>query len=121
LAEGKQIVRQPKIYGNIRPSFDFDLNGNAVSVYGRYTYMGKRFVDLYNNTALPAYGTTGAGVTLRHGTWQVQVVGDNLFNAHGLTEGNTRTDQLSGQGSAEAIYGRPIFGRNVRLVVGKSW
>ncbi len=121
LAEGKQIVRQPKIYGNIRPSFDFDLNGNPVSVYGRYTYMGKRFVDLYNNTALPAYGTTGAGVTLRHGTWQVQVVGDNLFNAHGLTEGNTRTDQLSGQGSAEAIYGRPIFGRNVRLVVGKSW
>lgn len=120
-AEGRQIVRQPKIYGNIRPSFDFDLGGNAVSVYGRYTYMGKRFVDLYNNTALPAYGTTGAGVTVRHGTWQLQVVGDNLFNVHGLTEGNTRTDQLSGQGNAEAIYGRPIFGRNVRLVVGKSW
>ena len=120
-AEGNQIVRQPKIYGNIRPSFDFDLGDNAVSVYGRYTYMGKRFVDLYNNTALPAYGTTGAGVTLRHGTWQVQVVGDNLFNARGLTEGNTRTDQLSGQGSSEAIYGRPIFGRNFRLVVGKSW
>ena len=120
-AEGKQIVRQPKIYGNIRPSFDFDLGGNAISVYGRYTYMGKRFVDLYNNTALPAYGTTGAGVTVRRGTWQLQVVGDNLFNAHGLTEGNTRTDQLSGQGSAEAIYGRPIFGRNVRLVVSKSW
>ncbi|SEN45943.1 Outer membrane receptor proteins, mostly Fe transport [Sphingomonas gellani] len=120
-AEGKQIVRQPKIYGNIRPSFDFDLGGNAVSIYGRYTYMGKRYVDLYNNTALPSYGTTGAGITVRHGSWQVQVVGDNLFNAHGLTEGNTRTDQLSGQGNAEAIYGRPIFGRNVRLVVGKSW
>ena len=44
-----------------------------------------------------------------------------VLMAHGLTEGNTRTDQLSGQGSAEAIYGRPIFGRNVRLVVGKSW
>ncbi len=120
-AEGKQIVRQPKIYGNIRPSFDFDLGGNAISLYGRYTYMGKRYVDFYNRTALPAYGTTGAGVTVRHGTWQLQVVGDNLFNAHGLTEGNTRTDQVSGQGSPEAIYGRPIFGRNVRLVVGKSW
>ncbi|MET3827285.1 outer membrane receptor protein involved in Fe transport [Sphingomonas sp. PvP055] len=120
-AEGNQIVRQPKVYGNIRPSFDFETHNTHVSVYGRYTYMGKRFVDLYNNTALPAYGTVGSGVTLRNGAWQVQVVGDNLFNAHGLTEGNTRTDSLSGQGNAEAIYGRPIFGRNFRLVVSKSW
>ena len=120
-AEGKQIVRQPKIYGNIRPSFDFDVGGTEVSLYGRYTYMGKRYVDVYNNTALPDYGTTGAGLTLRRDGWQVQVVGDNLFNAHGLTEGNTRTDSLAGQGSAEAIYGRPIFGRNVRLVVGRTW
>jgi len=121
LAEGNQIVRQPKIYGNIRPNFDFMVGKNAVSVYGRYTYMGKRFVDVYNNTALPAYGTIGAGITARRGTWQMQLVGDNLFNAHGLTEGNTRTDSLSGQGSAEAIYGRPIFGRNFRLVIAKSW
>ena len=120
-AEGNQIVRQPKIYGNIRPSFDFQTGETDISVYGRYTYMGKRFVDLYNNTALPAYGTIGAGVTARHGSWQMQIVGDNLFNAHGLTEGNTRTDSLSGQGSAEAIYGRPIFGRNFRLVISKSW
>lgn len=120
-AEGNQIVRQPKVYGNIRPSFDFSTGGTDISAYGRYTYMGKRYVDLYNNTALPAYGTMGAGVTVRHGSWQLQIVGDNLFNAHGLTEGNTRTDSLSGQGSAEAIYGRPIFGRNFRLVIGKSW
>ncbi|MFV1919544.1 TonB-dependent receptor [Sphingomonas sp. MJ1 (PH-R8)] len=120
-AEGNQIVRQPKIYGNIRPSFDFTSGATDISVYGRYTYMGKRYVDLYNNTALPSYGTIGAGVTLRRASWQVQVVGDNLFNAHGLTEGNTRTDSLSGQGSSEAIYGRPIFGRNFRLVVSKSW
>jgi outer membrane receptor protein involved in Fe transport len=120
-AEGNQIVRQPKVYGNIRPSFNFSTNDTDISVYGRYTYMGKRFVDLYNNTALPAYGTIGAGVTVSHGTWQLQVVGDNLFNAHGLTEGNTRTDSLAGQGSSEAIYGRPIFGRNFRLVVSKAW
>lgn len=120
-AEGNQIVRQPKIYGNVRPSFDFNTGGNDISVYGRYTYMGKRYVDVYNNTALPAYGTIGAGFTLKRGTWQVQVVGDNLFNAHGLTEGNTRTDLVSGQGTPEAIYGRPIYGRNFRLVIGKSW
>ncbi len=119
--EGNQLVREPKVYGNIRPSVDFDIAGNAVQLYGRYEYVGKRYVDFFNNTALPAYGTVGAGITLTRDTWQMQVVGDNIFNAKGLTEGNTRTDQLSGQGTADAIYGRPIFGRNVRLVVSKSW
>ena len=119
--EGNQIVREPKVYGNIRPSVDFDVAGNSVQLYGRYEYTGKRYVDFFNNTALPAYQTVGAGITLTHDTWQMQVVGDNLFNAKGLTEGNTRTDQLSGQGTADAIYGRPNFGRNVRLVVSKSW
>ncbi len=119
--ESNQLVREPKVYGNIRPSVDFDVAGSAVQIYGRYEYTGKRYVDFFNNTALPAYQTVGAGITLTHDTWQMQVVGDNLFNAKGLTEGNTRTDQLSGQGTADAIYGRPNFGRNVRLVVSKSW
>ncbi|WP_226638542.1 TonB-dependent receptor [Novosphingobium profundi] len=121
LAEGKQITRQPKVYGNIRPSFDFTAGETDISVYGRYTYQSKRYVDIYNNTALPSFGTVGAGVTVRHGRWSAQVVGDNLFNEKGLTEGNTRTDSISGQGSSEAIYGRPIFGRNVRLIVGVEW
>ncbi|MGZ6003684.1 MAG: TonB-dependent receptor domain-containing protein [Caulobacteraceae bacterium] len=118
---GKQIIREPKIYGNIRPTFNFKLGADPIEVYGVYGYTGKRFVDFFNQTALPAYGTFGAGFTLSHDSWKLQVVGDNLADAHGLTEGNTRTDTLSGQGSAVAIYGRPIFGRNFRLVISKSW
>ncbi|WP_245638413.1 TonB-dependent receptor domain-containing protein [Croceicoccus bisphenolivorans] len=121
LAEGNQIPRQPKVYGSLRPSFNFMAGDTDISVYGRYTYQSRRYTDLYNNTALPAYGTVGAGITLRRDNWQVQVVGDNLFNEKGLTEGDPRGDILSGQGTTEAIYGRPIFGRNVRLVVKKSW
>lgn len=121
LAEGNQIPRQPKVYGNIRPSFDFSTDGTDISVYGRYTYQSKRYTDLYNNTELPAFGTVGAGITVSRGDWQLQVVGDNLFNEKGLTEGNPRGDVLSGQGTSEAIYGRPIFGRNFRLVISKSW
>lgn len=120
-AEGKQIVREPKVYGNLRPTFSFDAGDTGIEVYGRWNYMGRRFVDIYNNTALPEYSTFGAGITVTHDDWQLQVVGDNLTNARGLTEGNSRTDNLSGQGSAEAIYGRPIFGRNVRFVLSKSW
>lgn len=75
----------------------------------------------FNQTALAAFGSFGAGGMVTNGPWLLQVVGDNLTNAHGLTEGNTRTDSLSGQGNATAIYGRPVFGRNFRLIVSRSW
>ncbi|WP_343525490.1 TonB-dependent receptor [Sphingomonas sp.] len=118
---GKQIIREPKVFGNIRPTFAFDAGGDQVEVYGRYEYVGRRYVDLFNNTGLPAYNTFGLGATLTHGGFQFQVVGDNIFNNKGLTEGNPRTDQLSGQTSRDAIYGRPIFGRSVRFVISKAW
>lgn len=118
---GNQIIREAKFFGNLRPSFDFDLGDKRVSLFGRFEWVGRRYVDLFNRTAMPGYQTTGAGASLDWGAWRVQVVGDNLFNAHGLTEGNTRTDQFDGQGSREAIYGRPLFGRNFRLIVSRSW
>ncbi len=110
-----------KFFGNLRPSFDFDLGAQKLSIFGRFEWVGRRYVDLFNRTAMPGYQTIGAGASLDWGAWHVQVVGDNLFNAHGLTEGNTRTDQFAGQGTSEAIYGRPLFGRNFRLIVSRSW
>ena len=118
---GKQIVRQPKVYGNIRPSLDFNAGGNRVSVYGRYDYVGKRFVDVTNTTALPGYGYFSAGVIIDRGPWSFQVAGDNITNAHGLTEGNTAGDTLTGQGTPDAIFGRPLWGRNVRFSLGLKW
>lgn len=118
---GNQIIREAKFFGNLRPSFDFDLGEQKLSLFGRFEWVGRRYVDLFNRTAMPGYQTTGAGTSLDWGAWRFQVVGDNLFNAHGLTEGNTRTDQFAGQGSSQAIYGRPLFGRNFRLIVSRSW
>ncbi len=118
---GNQIIREPKVFGNVRPTFSFDAGGDQVEVYGRYEYTGRRYVDLFNNTRLPSYNTFGLGGTLTHNGFQFQVVGDNIFNNKGLTEGNPRTDQLDGQTSADAIYGRPVFGRSVRFIVSKAW
>ncbi|WP_242119753.1 TonB-dependent receptor [Sphingomonas lacusdianchii] len=118
---GNQIIREAKFFGNLRPSVDFNLGEQRVSVFGRFEWVGRRYVDLFNRTAMPGYQTVGAGASVDSGPWRLQVVGDNLFNAHGLTEGNTRTDQFAGQGSGEAIYGRPLFGRNFRLIVSRSW
>ena len=43
----------------------------------------------------------------------------NLTSAHGVTEGSPSADHLTGQDAAQANYGRPLLGRNVRLVVSR--
>ncbi|MEH3106768.1 MAG: TonB-dependent receptor [Sphingomonas fennica] len=118
---GNQIIREPKVFGNVRPTLSFETGSNRIEFYGRYEYTGRRYVDLFNNTRLPSFNTFGLGGTLTRGGFQFQVVGDNVFNDKGLTEGNPRTDQLDGQTSRDAIYGRPIFGRTVRFIVSRAW
>lgn len=118
---GNQIIREPKFFGNLRPAVHFPVGDGEFEIAGRFEWVGRRYVDLFNLTALPAYQTFGASASLTHGKWRVQVVGDNLTNAKGLTEGNPRTDQLGGQGASDAIYGRPLFGRNFRLILSRSW
>ncbi len=118
---GNQIIREPKFFGNVRPSVRFPVGGGEVEIAGRYEWVGRRYVDLFNLTALPAYQTFGASASASFGNWRFQVVGDNLTNAKGLTEGNPRTDQLAGQGASDAIYGRPLFGRSFRFILSRSW
>ncbi len=119
-ANGKQIIREPKLFLNVRPTADFPIGDANVSIYGRYDYVGRRYTDFFNSTALPAYGSFGLGGIVTSGAWQFQVVGDNITNAHGFTEGNTAGDRF-GQGVPTAIFGRPLFGRNVRLIVSRKW
>jgi iron complex outermembrane receptor protein len=119
---GKQIVREPKVFGRIEPTVRFDLaEDSTLEAYAGYEYVGRRYVDVLNTTALPAYGAFKAGAIYTRGDWRVQIVGENLTNAKGLTEGNTRTDTLSGQGAPTAIYGRPLFGRSFRLMLSRQW
>jgi iron complex outermembrane recepter protein len=118
---GKQMVRQPKIYGNIRPSLDFVAHGSKIGIYGRYDYVSQRYVDYANTTALPAYGYFTLGAQIEHDRWTAQVAVDNVTNAHGLTEGNTAGDVLTGQGTATAIFGRPLFGRAARFILSRKW
>ena len=50
-----------------------------------------------------------------------QLTGSNLTNRIGLTEGNPRTDTFAGQETSTAIYGRPIFGRTIRMSLTYTW
>jgi outer membrane receptor protein involved in Fe transport len=91
------------------------------SAYARFNFTGRRYVDLQNTTALPAYRTLALGLSASRGGATMQLMVDNATNAKGLTEGNPRADAVAGQGSADAIYGRPLFGRNVRLTLTQEW
>ena len=120
--EGNQIRRFPKLLASFSPTLDLDLFGRQGKVYATLSYQGKKFVDSNNSTRLPAYTTLDAGFIVdldRH--LRLQVTGSNLTNKIGLTEGNPRTDPLVGQGTTNAIYARPIFGRTLRLSLTYNW
>ncbi|MGN6376073.1 MAG: TonB-dependent receptor domain-containing protein [Sphingomonas sp.] len=117
---GKQIIREPKLYGHVTPRLHFEYGRNVFDLYTTLDFVGREYVDYLNTTELPAYQTLSVGFNYKRGSWQFQVVGDNVTNNHGLTEGNTRSDAF-GQGTAVATYGRPLFGRNFRFVLTKSW
>ncbi|MEE4153148.1 MAG: TonB-dependent receptor [Erythrobacter sp.] len=120
-ADGNQPIRQPRFYGNLRPAFNFDIGGFDTTVFSRFNFVGRRFVDLANSTEMPAYETLAAGISIEKGPILVQLVGENLTNARGITEGNPRNDALFGQGASQVIYGRPLFGRNFRLTATYSF
>lgn len=117
-ASGNNVRRIPKRMLNLQPKFLFDAAGYRGEAYAALYYAGARFVDSANKTTLPAFTTLDAGVTFYFSEHlSLQLVGSNLNNSAGLTEGNGRVDQISGQGTREAIYGRPMFGRSFRSVV----
>ncbi|MCW1999674.1 TonB-dependent receptor [Xanthomonas campestris pv. raphani] len=115
--DGNMPNRQPKLYGNVGPTLLFSTGAFDWETSLRYAYVGKRYADLENTTELAAYHTLAANILVRNGPWDVQLAVDNLTNTFALTEGNPRTDTISGQGTREPIYGRPIYERNTRLVV----
>jgi outer membrane receptor protein involved in Fe transport len=119
--EGKLPIRQPKAWGNIRPAVNFTMDAWQASAFARFNFTGKRYVDLQNTTALPAYHTLALGLSANREGTTVQLLVENATNAKGLTEGNPRADAVAGQGSADAIYGRPLFGRNARLTLTREW
>jgi iron complex outermembrane recepter protein len=114
---GNQVQRQPEWQGRITPSYTLPVGSEGeLTLYATVAYVGDRFSDVQNQQSLPAYTEIDAGVTWDvNDRVQVQLVGDNLTDEIGLTEGNPRA--LGAQGSG-VILARPILGRSVRFSVG---
>ncbi|MET4896912.1 TonB-dependent receptor [Sphingomonadaceae bacterium jetA1] len=118
---GNTPIRQPKIYGYVMPTLSFDVGGVGANLFSRVNLVGRRWTDVKNTTALPGYQSVTLGFSLNRDAWNLQVVGDNIFNAYGMNEGNPRSDQINGQGTPTPIYGRPIYSRNFRLTLTRKF
>lgn len=120
--EGNQIRRISQVLASITPTVNFTASGYRGKAYATISHQGTKYVDSNNTTKLPAYTTLDAGVIVDlDKNLRFQIMGSNLTNKVGLTEGNPRTDPLAGQGTSTAIYARPIFGRAIRMSLTYNW
>ena len=115
---GNQVNRIPEVILNVRPGYRYDVEGVTGRVFMDLQHVGDRFVDIANNTVLPNYQTVGAGLTGSYRNFTFEFHAANLTNSIGLTEGNPRVDQVTGNVGEGLFAARPILGRNFRFSIG---
>ncbi|UJX24946.1 TonB-dependent receptor [Pseudoalteromonas sp. CF6-2] len=108
---GNQITRTPELQFRLTPEYKSDNFQAAIT----WAYIGERYSDTANQFALPAYQTWDffSEFTMNE-QLSLQLEIKNLTNTLGLTEGNPR-DDLNHQDPL--FYGRPIFGRNIKVAL----
>jgi len=110
---GNRVQRQPVWQWRLSPNWDFHLAGRKASVHATLGYMGDRWSDVQNEQLLPHFYKLDAGATLELShRLSIELIGDNLTNVIGLTEGNPRTVGAQGSGP---IFARPILGRSAEI------
>jgi outer membrane receptor protein involved in Fe transport len=110
---GNRVQRQPVWQWRLTPNWDFALAGHKASLHTTLSYMGDRWSDVQNEQLLPHFYKLDAGATLQFSRrLSIELIGDNLTNTIGLTEGNPRTVGAQGSGP---IFARPILGRSAEI------
>ncbi|MFZ4602185.1 MAG: TonB-dependent receptor [Caulobacterales bacterium] len=114
---GRQLVRVPRVMARVAPTFD--LPGGWGEVGLAVEHFGPRYADAANTVRLPAYTVLSA-----HGRFalsaraELTIVGSNLTDTLGLTEGNPRSGQIASVDANSALFtARPIFGRSLRATL----
>jgi outer membrane receptor protein involved in Fe transport len=110
---GNRVQRQPVWQWRLSPNWDLRLAGRKASVHATLGYMGDRWSDVQNEQLLPHFYKLDAGATLElNRRLSIELIGDNLTDTIGLTEGNPRTVGAQGTGP---IFARPILGRSAEI------
>ncbi|MBV8603096.1 MAG: TonB-dependent receptor [Pelomonas sp.] len=113
---GNEVQRQPQLILRFTPSYRFNTGWGDAKLFATVAHVGKRFSDVDNEQPLPAYTTLDAGLIVNRGDLEFRLMGTNLSNTLGITEGNVRVVG-SGTNSNGAFIGRPLFGRALQASV----
>ena len=117
---GNQLARLPKYQARVTPSDTQVFGWGTVSEQVTYERIGKGFQDSGGLTPLPAYYDLGAGIDVRVGeNWEYRLLGSNLTNQIGLTEGNARFGGNTVQNNVG--FGRSILGREINITAKYSF
>jgi outer membrane receptor protein involved in Fe transport len=116
----KQLARLPKFQARVTPSDTQSFDWGTVTEQLTYERIGERYQDDTGLTPLAAYYDLGFGVDAMYGeNWELRVLGSNLTNQLGLTEGNARFGGNTVQNNVG--FGRSILGREVNVTLKYYW
>ena len=107
---GVQLARLPKFQYRVTPSDTQTMSWGALTEFVVYEHIGQHYQDSTGLNPLGSYYTLGAGVVADVGdNWEIRLLGSNLTNQFGLTEGNARVEGNAVQNNVG--FGRSIVGR----------
>jgi hypothetical protein len=108
---GVQLARLPKAQIRVTPSDRQVFNWGSLTEFVGYEHIGQHYQDNTGLNPLGSYYTLGAGFVADIGeNWTIRLLGSNLTNQIGLTEGNARVEGNAVQNNVG--FGRSILGRN---------
>ena len=113
---GVQLARLPKWQIRVTPQDIQLFSWGSLTEFMTYEHIGEHYQDQTGLNPLGSYYTLGAGIVAEIGsTWEVRLLGSNLTNQFGLTEGNARVGGNAVQNNVG--FGRSIVGRegNIQL------
>jgi outer membrane receptor protein involved in Fe transport len=119
-ANGNQLARLPDSQVRVTPSDTQLFSWGTLTEEVIYEHIGQHYQDDTGLLPLHNYYDLGAGIDARVGdSWEFRLLGSNLTNQIGLTEGNARFGGNTVQGGVG--MGRSIDGREVNLTAKYFW
>jgi hypothetical protein len=114
--EGQPLARLPDLHILVTPEDTQIFAWGSLTEFMSYEHVGQHYQDGTGLNPLGSYYDLGAGVTANIGeNWQIRLLGSNLTNQIGLTEGNAR---FGGNAVVNEVgFGRSIVGREGTIEV----
>jgi hypothetical protein len=111
---GQPLARTPKLSISVTPSDMQVFSWGTLTESVTYEHIGQHYQDQTGLNPLGTYYDLGAGIVADIGdNWEFRVMGSNLTNQFGLTEGNARFGGNAVQN--EVAMGRSIVGREINI------